>query len=158
MLNYFICHTNSFYQTSNSMKRTKLQDCGFFAECNTITSKTCLLCRVCLLHKSSLSHESSSRQVPFLLFSFSFCFVFVLIKGCDRDSCFHNDVPTDVQSIYKHERDIIVYKIVRELSVANYQQPSFILPTYNFPESVCPMSLVTTASVTMPCETHLLEK
>ena len=25
-----------FNQTSTSMKRTKLQDCGFFAECNTI--------------------------------------------------------------------------------------------------------------------------
>ena len=28
-----------FNQTSNSMKRTKLQDCRFFAECNTIASE-----------------------------------------------------------------------------------------------------------------------
>ena len=32
----------------------------------------------------------------------------------------------------------------------------FILAIYNFPERVCPMLLVTKASVTMPCETHLL--
>ena len=56
--------------------------------------------------ESSSSYESSSSQVPFLLFSSSVCFVFVLIKGYDCDPCFHNDVSTDVRSI-KHEGDII---------------------------------------------------
>ena len=65
---------------------------------------------VCLCEPKE--HESSSSQVPFLLFSSSVCFVFVLIKRYDRDPCFHNDVPTDVRSI-KHERDIIVNAIAR---------------------------------------------
>ena len=114
-----------------------------------------------LVERVKFEPESSSSQVPFLLFSFSFCFVFVFIKGSDCDSCFHNDAPTDVRSI-KHERDtcIIVKANTRiHCSVANYEpQFSLILAIYNFPERVCPILLVTKASVTMPSETHVLGK
>ena len=75
--------------------------------------------RVCSLYELSSSpsqvrvtSQVRVRKVPFLPFSFSFCFGFVSIKGCDCDSCFHNDVPTDVRSI-KHERDIVVNAIAR---------------------------------------------
>ena len=62
----------------------------------------CLLCHMSL-HVARVKPEPESRvkfeSGSFLLFSFSFYFFFVLIKGSDCDSCFHNDVPTDVKSI-----------------------------------------------------------
>ena len=81
--------------------------------------------RVCSLYESSSSPSqvrlTSQVRVRFrfFYFLFSFCFVFVFIKGCDCDSCFHNNVPTDVRSI-KHDQDIIVNAIARiHCSVAN---------------------------------------
>ena len=47
----------------------------------------------------------------------------------------------------------------REFVVGSKLTPvSLILVFYDFPERVCPMLLVTKASVTMPCETHVLGK
>ena len=49
-------------------------------------------------------YESSSSQVPFLLFSFSFLCHFCL-DIFDCDSCFPNDLPTALRNI-KHKRDV----------------------------------------------------
>ena len=58
-----------------------------------------------------------SEGTRFLRFRF-FCFLshfalcLSLSKCCDCDSCFYNDVPTDIRSI-KHERDIFANAIAR---------------------------------------------
>ena len=70
--------------------------------------------------RAQVKFESGSVSSVFFFISF----VFVFIKGCDCDSCFHNnyDVPTDVRS-FKHEREVIQehcqHDHENECSVAN---------------------------------------
>ena len=47
-LNFSYATPILFNQTSNSMKRAKLQDCGFFAECNTVASEISSLRKIIL--------------------------------------------------------------------------------------------------------------
>ena len=65
--------------------------------------------------ESRVKFESGSVSSVF----FPFCFVFVLIKGCDYDSCCRNDVPTDVRSIDHEPRYYCQRDRENSLLVAN---------------------------------------